>query len=114
MAERDETFTIVDAVLVHRVVPKRGTPYQHTCDQTAYEAVAHAIDEMNGRGFTLDDLHTATDLPWTQNAVALAFLKERGCIVPSVRKRHVGATRDVHCDAMIEWHALREKGGEQS
>jgi len=114
MAERDESFSVVEKVLIRSVVPRRGTPYDHTCDQEVFENVCHAVDELAGRSFTGEEIREAIQAPFTQVAVAIAFLKERGCIVPSVRKRHVGATRDVHCDAMIEWHALREKGGEQS
>lgn len=42
-------------------------------------------------------------------SLAMAFLKERGCIVPSVRRKHVAAGGDVHLDAMIELHARREE-----
>lgn len=106
-----ETFSIVDNVLVRSVVPKRGTPYQHTCDKDVFENVAHTIDELNSAGFTLDDVQASTQAPHTQVNVALAFMKERGCIVPSVRRKHVGATSAVHLDAMTEWNALREKAG---
>ena len=105
----DETFTIIDRVMVRSVVPKRGTPYQHTCELAVYENVAHTIDELDRAGFTLDDLQARTQAPHSQVAVALAFLKERGCIVPSVRRKHVAASGAVHLDAMTEWHALREK-----
>jgi len=112
--DREESFTIVDGVLIQHVVPARGTPYDHTCDQDVFESVAHAIDERSGGSFTYEEVRAAVGAPFTQVAVAIAFLKERGCIVDSIRKRSVGATNDVHCDAMIEWHALREKGGDQS
>lgn len=106
---RDETFRVADDVLIRAVVPARGTPYEHTCDREAYEAVSHAIDEMEMASFTLEEVRQRADVPWTQAAVAIAFLKERGCIVPTVRRKHVAATSGVHIDAMIEWHALREK-----
>jgi len=114
MAERNETFTIVDDVLIRHVVPARGTPYEHTCGKDVFDSVCHAIDERDGGSFTSVEIRAAVGAPFTRVDVAFAFLKERGCIVPTIRKRHVGATSDVHCDAMIEWHALREKGGEQS
>jgi len=47
-------------------------------------------------------------LPWTQVAVAVAFLKERGCIRPTHGRKHEAATGDVFLDAMTEFHALRE------
>ena len=47
--------------------------------------------------------------PSTQTAVAMAFMKERGCVVTRYR-RNYAAGRCVFEDAMIEYHALREKG----
>lgn len=114
MPALSESFAVEDGFPVRRVVPKRGTPYEHRCPLDAYEAVAHAIDEMAREAFTLDDIHARTDLPWTQAAVAFAFLKERGCVLPAHGRRHKAAPGNadggVHVDAMIEVHALREKG----
>jgi len=111
---REESFSIRENILIQSVKPARGTPYDHTCDQETFENVTHAIDQLGGGSFTGEEIREELQAPFTQVAVAIAFLKERGCIVPSVRKRSVAATSDVHCDAMIEWHALREKGGDQS
>lgn len=109
-----ESFAVEDGFLVRRVVPKRGMPYEHRCPLDAYEAVAHAIDEMAGEPFTGDEVQRATDLPFTRVFTALGFLKERGCIVPAHGRRHRAAPGNadggVYLDAMIEWHALREKG----
>jgi len=109
MTTLDETFTVDGDVLVRRVVPKRGQPYEHTCDRTTYEAVAHAIDDLAGASFTGEEIREAIDAPWTQVMVAIAFLKERGCVVPARRRRSVAATEGIHLDAMLEWHARREK-----
>ncbi len=108
----NESFAVEDGFLVRRVVPKRGAPYEHRCPLGAYESVAHAIDEMAGEPFTGDDIQRATDLPFTQVFTALGFLKERGCIVPAHGRRHKAAPGNagVHLDAMIEVHALRQKG----
>lgn len=46
-------------------------------------------------------------LPFTQVAVALAFLKERG-IVDTRYRRNYAATRSVHLDAMTEFYAIGE------
>lgn len=109
--EREETFTVQEDVLTRSVTPApgRGDPYQHTCDLEVYEAVAHAIDELNGASFTYEEVRQRINAPFTQVSVAIAFLKERGCIVPAQRRRSVAATDHVHLDAMIEWHARREK-----
>jgi len=115
----DETF-VVDAtsgMLLRRVNPRTGTPYEHACTKAVYEDVAGAIDCMEMGGFTLESIIAtigggiaARTPPCTQVAVAIAFLKERGCIVPGRQRKHVAATDDVYLDAMIEYHALREGG----
>lgn len=109
--EREETFTVIEGILTRSVTPApgRGDPYQHTCDLEVYEAVAHTIDELNGASFTYEEIRRSINAPFSQVAVAIAFLKERGCIVPAQRRRSVAATDHVHLDAMTEWHARREK-----
>jgi hypothetical protein len=105
----NETFSITENVLVRSVVPKRGKPYDHTCDLDIYEAVAHTIDELEGATFTYEEIRQKVDGPFTQVAVAIAFLRERGLIEPAQRRRSVAASKDdVYLGAMIEWHALRE------
>lgn len=111
--QRDENFSIEDSTLIRRVVPRRGAPYEHRCDKDSYEAVAYTIDELGDEPFVLDDLRARTGVPWTQVAVALAFMKERGCVVPVHGRKHRAAGRTVLEDAMTEWHALREKGEER-
>lgn len=106
---RDETFSVTENILVRAVTPARGTPYQHTCDKDVFEGVAHAIDELNGATFTYEEIRQKIEAPFTQVAVAVAFLRERGCIVPAQRRRSVAATSDVYLDAMIEFHALTEE-----
>ncbi len=106
--ERDETFTIKDRALVRRVVPREGQPYEHRCPQEAFEAIAAAVEETAG-GFVLEDLRRATQLPWTQVAVAIAFLKERGCVVPTHGRKHAAASTGVYEDALTEYHALHEE-----
>ncbi|MCL4199367.1 MAG: hypothetical protein KJZ69_17890 [Phycisphaerales bacterium] len=46
--------------------------------------------------------------------MAIAFLKERSCIVPARNRKHVAASDFVYEDALIEYHALREKGPEEA
>ena len=106
----NETFSVAERILTRSVIPKRGEPYRHTCDMDVYEAVAHAVDDLNGASFTYEEIRKSIDAPFTQVAVAIAFLKERGCIVLAHRRRSVAAAGAgcVHLDAMIEWHALPE------
>ena len=107
--ERDETFSVDRAgALCRSVVPRKGRPYVHRCEPASLEKVAHAIDEAGGKGATLEEIAAAEGLPFTQAAVALAFLKERGCVVVEGRQSYP-ASGCVHLDAMTEYHALREK-----
>ena len=103
--ERDETFTVLDGQLVRTVAPARGKPYEHRCPLASFEQVAHAIDEAGGDGFTLETLVAHEGLPFTQVAVALAFMKERGAVETRFR-RNYAANDCVHLDAMTEYHAL--------
>jgi len=107
--ERDETFEVIDDHLVRKVVPRRGQPYEHRCPRASFEQAAHAIDELGDESFTLESLVEREDLPFTQVAVALAFLKERG-IVETRYRRNYAATDSVHLDAMTEYCALAENG----
>jgi hypothetical protein len=114
MAERIESFSVEDDMLVRRVVPKRGEPYEHRCELATYEAVAHTIDELGDEPFTGDEVQAAIDLPSSQVHTALAFLRDRGSLGPAHGRRHRAAASiaggGVHLDAMTEFHALREKG----
>lgn len=106
----NETFSVREGVLTRSVVPKRGVPYTHTCDQDVYEQVALAIDELVGASFTYEEIRQIIDAPFTQVAVAIALLRERGLIETAQRRRSVAASADdTYLGAMIEWHALREE-----
>ena len=105
---REETFNIPFDSLVRRVVPRKGAPYEHTCTKQVFDDVAFAIEELGTGTFTGEEIRAAIDAPFTQVMVAIAFLKERGCIVPADRRRHHAASTFVYEDALIEWHALRE------
>ena len=107
--ERNETFEVIDDHLVRKVLPRRGEPYEHRCPRVSFEQVTHAIDEAGDEAFTLESLVDREDLPFTQIAVALAFLKERG-IVETRYRRNYAATDGVHLDAMTEYFALAQNG----
>ena len=96
------------SALVRRVVPRKGQPYEHRCPEDAYEAAAHAIGELAG-GFVLEDVRRAAEITWTEAAVALAFLKERGCVVPVHGRKHAATSDTIFEDAMTEYHALYEE-----
>lgn len=102
-----ESFSVDRDHLVRNVVPRNGTPYEHRCSRAVYEEVAHTAEEMQS-GITLDRIQGVTGLPFTQVAVALAFMKERGCLSPEHGRTHA-APDGLHLDAMLEFHALREE-----
>ena len=108
--ERRESFHVDDSgALVRTVTPVKGEPYAHRCAFGCYESTAYVIAEADGP-FTLKDLRCTADAPWTQMNVALAFLKERSVVIPSCSRKHIAAGTGTFEDAMIEYHALREKG----
>lgn len=105
---RSETFEVdLRSSLVREVTPASGRPYRHRCTLTIYKEVAHLIDAAAERGVTLEELIEASPIPMpmTQAAVALAFLKERGCVTVEGRRSYP-ASDWVYEDAMIEYHAL--------
>ena len=103
--ERDERFEVFNGHLERKVNPARGAPYQHRCSLASFEQVAHAINECGDKGFTLESLVEQEGQPFTQVAVALAFLKERGIVKTRYRQSYA-ATGGTHLDAMTEFHAL--------
>jgi hypothetical protein len=115
--DRSEHFAVAGDHLVRSVVPARGIPYEHRCPRAAYETIAHAAElfstESGNRGFTLEELAEAAGTPSTQAAVALAFMKERGCVVTRYR-RNFAAGGCLFEDAMTEYWALAEMGKEEA
>jgi DNA-binding IclR family transcriptional regulator len=105
----DERFDVRRSVLIRQVVLSDGRRYTHRCERATYEAVAHAIDERgsSGGGVALEPLARELGLPFTQVAVALAFLKERGCVMTEGR-RNYPPSKVVYEDAMVEFTYLDE------
>lgn len=108
---REVTFAVLDDHLVRTVQYRDGGGYQHRCSKANYEAVAHAAGATppQGDGLALGALADELRLPQTQVNVALEFLKERGVLVTRGRRSYP-ASNFAAADAMIEYHALREKG----
>lgn len=106
----NETFAVVDGFLVRRVIPRRGKPYEHRCPLATFVQITHAAEELGPRGFTLESLREyecrdGRDVRFTNIAVTLAFLRERG-ILEVRQRRNFAATEAIHLDAMTEFHAL--------
>ena len=107
-----ETFEVADGHLVRKVVPRRGTPYEHRCPLAAFEQIAHAAEELGEQGFTIDSLleyerGAGRDVTFTNVAIVLAFLRERSVLQVRHRRNYAAAaTEIVHLDAMTEYYAL--------
>lgn len=103
------TFDVVDDHLEMKVVfpDTPGRDYLHRCTRDIFREVAFTIEEKAAGGTTLEDLVAAMDAPFTQVNVALAFMKERGCV--EVRRRRTYPASDmVYEDAMIEFCYLAD------
>lgn len=103
-----DTFTFEDGALIRRVTTRRGTRYQHACTKQVYDDVAWAIEQLGAATFAGEMIRDEIDAPHSQVMTAMAFLKERGCIIPARERKHRAASDFVYEDALIEWHALRE------
>ena len=101
---REIDFVVLDGALEMHVIPRRGRPYTHRCSRQVYEEVAHDV-EAAPRGVTIEEVRHRLELPHTQVAVALAFMKERGCVEVRRRRTHP-ASRAMFEDAMVEYLAL--------
>ena len=81
--------------------------YVHRCTRDVYREVAFTIEEVAAGGTTLEELVAAMDAPFTQVNVAMAFMKERGCVEVR-RRRTFPASGQLYEDAMIEFMYLAE------
>lgn len=98
------TFDVVDDHLEMKVVFTDNTArdYVHRCTRDIFREVAFTIEEKAAGGTTLEDLVAAMDAPFTQVNVALAFMKERGCVEVRMR-RTFPASAALYEDAMVEF-----------
>ncbi len=107
--QRDVTFCVQDDYLEMRVTfqhqPDRN--YVHRCTRDVFREVAYVIEDHAAGGTTLEQIVHATNAPYTQVNVALAFMKERGCV--EIRhSRTFPASDIVYEDAMIEFMYLAQ------
>lgn len=106
---RSESFALQVGYLVRRLAPVSGEPYAHRCSPEVYRDVALEVQRAGARGTTLGETVESLDAPWSQAAVALAFMKERGCVAVQ-RRRVVACSTFVYEDAMCELRALEQAG----
>ena len=105
-----QTFAVELGHLVRTVTTHGGGTYSHRCSLKSFKAVAHFIEEHATEGVTTTMLWDGLpDVPCTPVSVAVAFLKDRGCI--DVRHRRMFPTSGCFVeDALIEFHALQHAG----
>jgi hypothetical protein len=108
ICRREESYTVCQGRLIRKVRTRQGKGYEHHCPEKAFKATCNAIDDWNGP-FVYEDIQAATGLPNSQVATAIAFLKERGTIVPAAERRHEAATYDTLIDGMAEWCYLEQE-----
>lgn len=104
--DQRQEFAVEDGHLVRRVQRPDGTSYAHRCGLAAYREVAWFLEAHAEAGVTTGKIWSGLpDVPCSQASVALAFLKERGCV--EVRWRRVRpASTFLFEDSMTEFHAL--------
>jgi hypothetical protein len=104
-----QTFHVELGHLVRWVAMRDGRTYSHRCSLPSYQAVVHHFEAHGEDGVTTAMLWEALDeVPCTQASVAVAFLKQRGCL--EVRGRRMFPTSKVFVeDALTEFHALAEE-----
>ena len=107
--QRDVTFRVQNDHLEMHVTfahqPDRN--YMHRCTRDIFREVAYAIEDHAAGGTTLEQIVDVIDAPYTQVKLALAFMKERGCV--EIRYRRIFPASDiVYEDAMIEFMHLTD------
>ena len=75
--EAPKSFTIDDNMLV-MIVEGKGISYRQRCSKETYNAVVEAFEDF--RQHSIEAIANDLDLPWTQTAVAVAFLKEKSLL----------------------------------
>ena len=101
-----QTFAREDGWLVRTFVKPDGSSYQHRCSLDSFRDVARHIDEHATEGVTTNRLwDSLPDVPCTPAAIALAFLKDRGCVTVRHRRCYPASNFLIE-DALLEFHAL--------
>jgi hypothetical protein len=112
--QRDVEFAVRHGRLVRLVRLRDGRSYTQQCTRAVLEQVAWLVEARGEAGVTTPEVWAALpELPCTQLSIALAFLKDRGCVETSGRRSYaVSAT--VYEDALTEFHYLAHVAREGS
>jgi hypothetical protein len=110
-AQQDVEFAVPRGRLVRHVRLRDGRGYTQQCTLAVLEQVAGLVEARGEAGVTTPELWTALpDLPCTQVSIALAFLKDRGCVEMSGRRSYAASATGYE-DALTEFHYLEHVEG---
>ncbi len=105
-AQRDVVFEVRRGRLVRHVALTNGRGYAQHCTLEVLDQVAWVVEERGENGVTTNELwESLPDLPCTQISVALAFLKDRGCVAVEGRRSYAASTT-LYEDALAASHYL--------
>ncbi len=105
-SQRDVVFEVCRGRLVRQVRLTDGRGYTQHCTSDVLGQVACLVEGRGEDGITTNELWDALpDLPCTQISIALAFLKDRGCVEARGRRSYA-ASGTLYEDAMTEFHYL--------
>jgi hypothetical protein len=104
--QQEIVFAVRHGRLVRHVRLRDGRGYTQQCTREVLEQVAWFVEARGEAGVTTPELWAALpELPCTQISIALAFLKDRGCVETSGRRSYA-ASATVYEDALTEFHYL--------
>jgi hypothetical protein len=104
--QQEIVFAVRYGRLVRHVRLRDGRGYTQHCTREVLEQVAWLVEARGERGVTTPELwDVLPEWPCTQISVALAFLKDRGCVETSGRRSYA-ASATVYEDALTEFHYL--------
>jgi hypothetical protein len=104
--QQEIVFAVRHGRLVRHVRFRDGRGYTQQCTGAVLEQVAWLVEARGEAGVTTPELWDALpELPCTQISIALAFLKEQGCVETSGRRSYA-ASATVYEDALTEFHYL--------
>jgi hypothetical protein len=104
--QQEIEFTVRHSQLVRHVRLRDGRSYTQQCMRQVLDQVAWLVEARGEAGVTTPKLWAALpEWPCTQLSIALAFLKDRGCVETSGRRSYA-ASATVYEDALTEFHYL--------
>ena len=111
-SQREVAFEVHRGRLVRQVRLRDGRGYTQHCTLDVLQQVALLVEARGEAGITTNELwDLLPDLPCTQLAIALAFLKEHGGVETTGRRTYA-ASATLYEDAMTEYYYLAHVASE--